>query len=184
MVDLPKPYRMIEDFVTGKTVPEVGAEANRQAFERCLVEAKGYDKADIDVDVAIAFEVAGEPYRSQVDLVVSTDGGRSRCMVVKCCAGSLGSREREIVAAARILENPPVPLAVVTDGRTAVVLDAHTGKVIAEGLDAVPDKGRAAAHLRSLARAPFSDERLRREKLIFRTYDVENVNVSRNLPRE
>ena len=96
---------------------------------------------------------------------------------------SLGSREREIVAAARILENPPIPLAVVTDGRTAVILDALTGKTTAEGLAAVPDKVRAAEYLRSLPPTVFSAERLRREKLIFRTYDSENVNVARHLPR-
>jgi hypothetical protein len=183
VVDLPKPYRMIEDFVSGKRVPEVGAEANRQTFERYLVETKGYAKTDIEVDVEIAFEVAGEAYRSQVDLVVSIDGGRHRCMVVKCCAGSLGSREREIVSAARILESPPIPIAVVTDGRTAVILDVLTGKATAEGLAGVPDKARAAEYLRSLPPTKLSAERLRREKLIFRTYDSENVNVARNLPQ-
>ena len=33
---------MITDFVTGKDLPNVGAEVNRQAIERFLVEQKGY----------------------------------------------------------------------------------------------------------------------------------------------
>ena len=71
MADLPKPYKMIVDFVTGKEIPEVGAEANRQAVEQFLVLEKGYAREDIEIDVDIAFEVAGETYRSQIDLILS-----------------------------------------------------------------------------------------------------------------
>ena len=117
MAEISKPYTMITDFVTGREVPNVGAEENRQAVEKLLVEEKGYLKEAIKVDVDIAITVAGEPYRSQIDLVVSADGGQMPFMVIKCAAGSLGSREREIVAAARLLEEYQIPRAVVSDGR-------------------------------------------------------------------
>ena len=87
---------MITDFVTGKEIPNVGAEENRQMVERFLVNEKGFSKEDIEVDVDIEMTVAGELYRSQIDLVVSVDGGVTRFMAVKCAAASLGSREREI----------------------------------------------------------------------------------------
>ena len=125
--------------------------------------------------------IAGEPYRSQVDLVVRVDDGRQPVMVIKCAAGSLGSREREIVAAARLLEDAPVPLAVVSDGQTAIVLDAASGKKTAEGLAAIPSKQAAIRLLESYRPVRWAAERLEREKLIFRTYDKENVNVQRNL---
>ena len=127
MVEISKPYTMITDFVTGREVPNVGAEENRQAVEKLLVEEKGYLQEDIKVDVDIAITVAGEPYRSQVDLVVSADGGQTHFMVIKCAAGSLGSREREIVAAARLLDEYQIPFAVVSDGQTAIVLDTVSG---------------------------------------------------------
>ncbi len=181
MAEISKPHTMIVDFVTGREVPNVGAEENRQAVEKLLVEEKGYLKADIEVDVDIAITVAGEPYRSQVDLVVSADGGNTRSMVIKCVAGSLGSREREIVGAARLLAEYQIPWAVVSDGKTATVLDTVTGKKIADGLAAIPSKQEAIAKLKSFTPAVFPKERREREKLIFRTYDLENVNVQRNL---
>ena len=181
MAEISKPYTMIEDFVTGREVPNVGAEENRQAVERFLVAEKGYLKEDIEVDADIAITVAGEPYRSQVDLVVSADSGKTRFMVIKCAAGSLGSREREIVAAARLLDEYQIPCAVVSDGQTATVLDAVTGKKIGNGLDAIPSKQEAITQLKSYTPPAFPEERRAREKLIFRTYDIENVNVQRKV---
>ena len=35
---------MVVDFVTGEQVPDMGAEANRQAVERILVNRLGYEK--------------------------------------------------------------------------------------------------------------------------------------------
>ena len=181
MAETVKPYTKIKDFVTGREVPNVGAEENRQAVEKFLVSEKGYLKEDIQVDVDLAITVAGEPYQSQVDLVVSADGGRTRFMVIKCAAGSLGSREREIVAAARLLDEYQIPRAVVSDGKTAVVLDTVAGKKIGHGLDAIPTRQEAIDELKSLTLTPFPPERREREILIFRTYDIENVNVQRNV---
>jgi hypothetical protein len=181
MAEISKPYTMITDFVTGREVPNVGAEENRQAVEEFLVAQKGYLKADIKVDVDIAITVAGEPYQSQVDLVISADGGETHFMVIKCAAGSLGSREREIVAAARLLDEYQIPCAVVSDGKTAIVLDSVTGKKTGEGLGAIPTKQEAVAILKSFKPVGLAEDRLEREKLIYRTYDIENVNVQRNI---
>jgi hypothetical protein len=56
-----------------------------------------------------------------------------------------------------------------------------SGKKIGTGMDAIPSKKEAVAKLKSFALQPLPEERLKREKLIFRTYDSENVNVQRNL---
>ena len=154
---------MLTDFVTGKDVPNIGAEENRQAIERFLVERKGYLKEDIQIDVDIEMTVAGESYRSQLDLVVTTDGGKTRFMAIRCAAGSLGSREREIIAAARILDDCPIPFAGVSDGKTAIVLDTASGKKIGDGLDAIPSKKAAIKKLDSLELQPSRhfDERKR-----------------------
>ena len=176
-----KPYTIITDFVTGKDVPNIGAEENRQAIERFLIEQKGYLKEDLQIDADIEITIAGELYRSQLDLVVSTDHGKIRFMAIRCAAGSLGSCEREIVAAARLLDNYQIPLSVVSDGKTAIVLDTVSGKKIGEGMDAIPSKKEAIKKLVSLELQPFPKNRLEKEKLIFRTYDSENVNVQRNI---
>ena len=54
MADTLKPYSVITDFITGKEIPNVGAEENRQAVEHFLVEEKGYLKAEIEIDVEIS----------------------------------------------------------------------------------------------------------------------------------
>lgn len=184
MVDLPKPYKMIIDFVTGRELPEVGAEANRQAVERFLVLEKGYDKTEVEVDADIAFEVAGEPYRSQLDLVVSVKSGGEavRYMVVKCAPGSLGSCVRETVSAARLLDHYQIPLAAVSNGQAAIVVNTLTGKTIGHGMQAIPSRSEAETTLQSTPRQPYPADRLERERLIFRTYNCEYVNVARNLP--
>jgi hypothetical protein len=176
-----KPYTMITDFVTGKDLPNIGAEENRQVIERFLIEQKGYLKEDLQIDADIEMKVAGEIYRSQLDLVISADGGKTRFMAIRCVAGSLGSREREIVAAARLLDNYQIPFSIVSNGQTAIVLDTVSGKKTGEGMDAIPSKEEALEKLESLELLPFPKDRLEREKLIFRTFDSENVNVQRNI---
>ena len=176
-----KPYSLLTDFVTGIEKPNVGAEENRQVVERYLVENRGYLKEDIQVDTDIELSIGGETYRSQVDLVVSADGGRTRFMAIKCAAGALGSREREILAASRLLDRYQIPVAVVSDGKTAVVLDTVSGRKLADGLDAIPTKTQAQQRLRQTTLVPFPAQRREREALIFRSYDSMNVNVSRNL---
>jgi hypothetical protein len=176
-----KPYTMIADFVTGKDLPNIGAEENRQVIERFLIEHKGYLKEDIQIDADIEMTVAGELYQSQLDLVVSADGGKTRFMAIRCVAGSLGSREREIVAAARLLDNYQIPFSIVSNGKTAIVLETVSGKKTGEGMEAIPAKKEAIEKLESLELQPFPKDRLEREKLIFRTFDSENVNVQRNI---
>jgi hypothetical protein len=183
MSDILKPYSMITDFATGKEIPNVGAEENRQMVERFLVDEKGYSKEDVAVDVDIEITVAGEIYRSQIDLVVSVEDeyGTTRLMAVKCAAASLGSREREILAAARLLAENQIPFSVVSDGRTAIVLDTVSGKKLGEGLNAIFSKAKAREILKDIKPLPFPKEKREREKLIFRSFDSMNVNVGRNL---
>ena len=181
MPDTQKPYSLITDFVTGREIPNVGAEENRQMLERFLVAEKGFSKEDIEVDVDIEMTVAGETYRSQIDLVLSVDGGATRFMAIKCAAASLGSREREILAAARLLDESQLPFSVVSDGKTAIVLDTVTGKKLGEGLNAIPSKAQAQEKLKELKPLPYPKEKREREKLIFRSFDSMNVNVGRNL---
>ena len=169
----------LTDYVSGREVPDIGAEANRQAVERYLVNKKGFTKSEIEVDVDLELIIADKPYRSHIDLVVSVD---EVCyMAIKCAAGSLASREREILAAARLLMNYQIPVAAVSDGKTAIVLDTLSGKKSGEGLEAIPNRRDARDQLKKITLQPLPEKRVEGEKLIFRTYDMMNVNVSRNI---
>ncbi len=176
-----KPYTMITDFISGREIPNIGAEENRQVVARYLVHEKGYSKENIQLDVKIEMEIAGEPYRSQVDLVVGVDGAELPIMAIKCAAGSLGSREREILAAARLLFDYQIPFAVVSDGKTAIVLDTISGKKVGDGMDVIPSKNAASDLLSSYQPVSLPAKHLERQKLIFRTFDSDNVNVQRNI---
>ena len=181
MPDTLKPYTMITDFISGRQIPNIGAEENRQAVTRFLVNEKGYSKDNIQLDVKIEMEIDGEHYQSQVDLVVGVDGGDLPIMAIKCAAGSLGSREREILSAARLLYAYQIPFAVVSDGKTAIVLDTISGKKVGDGMDAIPSKKVASDMLSSYQPVSLPAKHLERQKLIFRTFDSENVNVKRNI---
>jgi hypothetical protein len=170
--------QIITDFITGKSVPSVGAEANRQEVEKILVEKKGFSKSDIEVDVDIDLVIAGSPYHSQIDLVVSV--AEKRVIVIKCAAGSLGSREREVVSAARLLDVYQIPFALVSDGNTAILLDTISGKILKKGIEAIPSKEEVLKNLQEIEFLPVSEKKIEREKLVFRTYDMENINVQRS----
>jgi len=182
MLEKPKPYDMLTDFVTGNDVPNIGAEENRQRVERFLVETKGYSKDDIEVDADLKFAIGGEEVHSNVDLVVQVQG--KRLMVLRCVPGSLVSRQRETLAAARLLDVYQIPFSVVTDGKDAELLDTPTGEVLDQGMGAIPSKEEAIQRMKGIKLQPFPQDRLEREKIIFRSYDEMNINVQRKLKRK
>ena len=171
-------HRVITDFVTGKSVLDIGPEANRQAVEKYLVNEKGYARSDIIVDMAISLEISGKPYRTKLDLAVFVDN--MFLMVIKCAAGSLDSREREVVYAARVAAEKPVPVAVASDGQTALVFDAIARKRIGEGLEAIPSPERGRRIIAETKAVSMPPQRREKEKIIFRSYDIMNVNTAEN----
>jgi hypothetical protein len=181
MLEKPKPYDMLTDYVTGKEVPNIGAEENRQRVERFLVETKGYTKDDIEVDADLEFTIGDEEVHSNVDLVVRVQG--KRFMVLRCVPGSLVSRQRETLAAARLLDAYQIPYSVVTDGKGAQLLNTATGEVLDQGMGAIPSKEEAIRRMKEMKLQPFPQDRLEREKIIFRSYDEMNINVQRKLKR-
>lgn len=173
----PKPGQTLIDFITGKEIPNIGWEENRQMVARMLVENKGYSKKDIEVDADIALTIKGKPYESKVDLVVSMQA--KRVLAIKCAAGSLNSCEREIIAAARLLDNFQIPFAVVSDGINAIVWDTITGECLGKDIAAIPTQKQLTEKWGQLKFQSLPESRAQREALIFRTYDMEYVNVRR-----
>lgn len=164
----------LTDFVTGRQIPNRGAEGNRQLVERHLVEVKEYAVREIEVDLPIALVISGRTYRSSLDLVVRVNGWRY--MVIKCAAGSLGSREREVIAAARLLDDYQIPLAVASDGLTAIVWDTISGKRMGQGLNAIPTRHEARQRFDPARLLPLAESRRARQALVFRSYDSMNIH--------
>jgi len=151
--------------------------AVRHIAERVLLKEKGFAQADVRKDVRFPVTLGPETVESFVDFLVTVDSRHA--MVVKCAAGSLASRERQAVAAARVLGSAPVPVAVVIDPMSAVVLDAVTGKVIGDGFEAIPRKEQLVAMLAGREIMPLAPEKLEREKRVLLAFDAVGCCVPR-----
>ena len=172
-----KDSQQITDFITGEKLPNVGAEENRQVVERFLVETCGFAKEAIRVNVPLSITVNGEAYHGRVDLAVSAKG--RTVMVFKCVAGSPGSWQREMIAAARLLEETPVPWAVVSDGQTAVAVNLLDGKPVDDGLDAILSNEQAALMADKPPLPKLTEKQRQKESILFRSYNMDQVNVIR-----
>ena len=146
-------------------------------MERFLVEEKGWYREQIRVDAPFDLTIDGGVYPATLDLLVSCGG--HKMMAIKCCAGSLLSREREILAAARLAAACQIPYAVVSDGRDALVIDTLTGKHLGQGMSAIPARRDVESRLGTYQFRPLTAQHRHGEKLIFRSYDSMNINVRR-----
>jgi hypothetical protein len=135
-----------------------------------MLEEKGYATDDIGKNIVFDVILDGEVTQSKADFLVSVNGRKA--MVIKCAAGSLSSRERHVVAAARVLDTIPIPVATVMDPMGAVVLDALTGKVIGEGFESVPTKEQLITMIAGRDIKSLAPEKLEREKRVLLAFDA------------
>ena len=100
-------------------------------------------------------------------------------MIIRYGPGSLVSRERSALAAARVLNGDyRIPLAVVTNGRDALLLDTITAKVLRDGMEAIPTRKEALDLYPNLIFLPPQDEeKLLREKRILNAFDLERCCI-------
>ncbi len=165
---------MITDYITGRTIPDTGSEANRQRVETYLVDQKGYLPSDIRIDAPITVQFKGAPYVSSLDLMVFCQ--EKAVMAFKCVAGSIGSYEREILAGARLIYDYQIPFAVSTDGNDAVILDTCTGKQIGQGMDAIYSRDQIRAIVDTKSFEPLPENRKEREMTLFRSFNLDKTN--------
>jgi hypothetical protein len=110
---------------------------------------------------------------STIELTVSVQ--QKQAIIIRYGPGSLVSRERAAIAAARVI-NPDycIPLAVVTNGRDAELLDTRTGKIIGYGLHSIPDRDTLEKMLPQLVfNSPPVATRREQELRILNAFDVE-----------
>ena len=160
----------IVDFITGQQIVDTHDERARQKIARFLVENKGYPKEDIDPRRGIPLSVDGNRATARVDFVIRVEGKAFAIIIFG--PGSLVSRERSALAAARLVERYEVPFAVVTNGKDAEVLETRSGRVIAEGLDAIPSKEEALERIGALTFEELPAKRLEKEQRILYVFDV------------
>lgn len=139
----------------------------RRTIAYLLLEKKGYSPEEVQKNVIFEVNLDNEMVHSSVDFVVTVSG--KKAMIIKCAAGSLDSRQRQAVAAARLLGTP---LAVVADPVTAEVLNAGTGEVIGEGFGAIPVREQIETLLGEKEPAALTPARIEKEKRILLAFDA------------
>ena len=157
------------DFISGRQITDTDDERYRQKLARFLVEVKGYGKSDIEPRRRIEMVIENKKVLSLIDFVVSVRD--KKCMVIKYGPGSLVTRERPALAAARILGDYQIPVTVVTNGEDAEILDTASGDVIATGIDAIPDKASALKKIEKIIPHRLSPNQIEAEKRIISAYD-------------
>jgi hypothetical protein len=170
----------LTDCITGREIPFSNKDNIRQKALKFLMEERGYLKEDFALDREIGFQIEGQTVISIVDISI-VYGGRT-LMVWKCASGSLVSRERQILASARLLEEYIIPFAAVTNGIDLDFLDASAGKVIGCGFGSVPYRGELITNQDSFPFKPVNRTKLVNEQRILYTYDAISCPISRDNP--
>jgi hypothetical protein len=166
----------LNDCLTGADIPFSNKDNIRQKILRFLLESKGFLKEDIAVDREITFAMEGEQVSSEVDISVRLNG--LTLMVWKCASGSVVSRERQIIAAARLLEKYVVPFAAVTNGQEIELLDTSTEKVIGSGFGSIPARQELLGMGKGLSLRVPQVKKIVYEQRILYTYDAISCPVS------
>jgi len=162
----------LTDFISGTTLQDTHDERYRQKIARLLVNRKGYLKSDIESRRNLLVQAGEKRAMVKIDFLITLSD--KICMIVKYGPGSLVTRRRPVLAASRMLAPYQIPVAVVTNGEDAEVLEASAGSVMAMGLENIPSK----AELQHIAdRSEFKSipaQRAAMESRIVYCYEVDD----------
>ncbi len=166
-------YGSLNDYLTGEELTDTDDERLRQEISKFMVMEKGYAKEELIPRLFVETLFTNNFVRSTIDLTVQI-GGR-QIMIIRYGPGSMVSRERSAIAAARVLNRQyQIPLAVVTNGRDAELIDTQSGRILGNGLESILDR-RQAETLFSTLQFPArqNDPELEREMRILNAFDME-----------
>ena len=166
-------YGTLQDFLTGEELPDTDDERYRQQLAMLLVEEKGFSTTELLPRLFIETLFNDQLVKSVVELTVCIAG--RRVMIIRYGPGSLVTRERPAIAAARLLDPEyRIPFAVVTNLRDAEFLETKTGKVLSTGMNSIPARKKLVEMMSGLEFESFPDEMGReREARILNAFDVE-----------
>jgi hypothetical protein len=166
-------YGDLQDYLTGKLLPDTDDERIRQSLARLLVEQLGYSKEELEPRLTIDSCFNNNQTRTLIELTARING--HRLFILRYGPGSLVTRETAAVAAARILDPAyRIPLAIVTNGRDAELLETNRGTVLAVGMACIPDRLQAEKMVREYIFEPYNDPERRDKALrILNVFDQE-----------
>ena len=161
----------LTDFISGETLDDTLDERHRQKIARLLVNKNGYRKSEITPRHELKIDVDGRCARFRISFTVIS--GRSIAMVIHYGPGSLVTRHRPTLAMSRLVQPCQVPLAVVTNGEEADILDGESGKIIAAGFEHIPTREQLAIVSGGRQWPTVSPRRREMEARILMAYEID-----------
>ncbi len=162
----------LTDFITGETLKDTHDERYRQKIARLLIRQLGYLKADIEPRKALVVRADDKKAVLIIDFTITLAGKTG--MVLKYGPGSLVTRRRAVLAVSRLIVPYQVPVAVITNGQDAEIINGTSGEVTASGLDSIPSKADLTRMAASETFAPISDHQAEMESRILYCYEVDD----------
>ena len=163
----------LTDALTGEPLDDTHDERYRQGLIRLLLNDRGYAKSDLSARHPLTVRADARSGTLAIDLLVTL---RERItMLVKYGPGSLVTRERAALAAGRLVAPYQIPIVAITNGIDAHIMDGAKGKVIATGLDAIPDRDQLGTIRRRAIFQPISASRVERESRLLYCYEIDGA---------
>ncbi len=158
------------DYLTGKSVTDTHDERARQEIVKFLVTEKGFEKSEILSRLQLSLALDGQKGTVPVDFLLKPAG--KPLIIILFRPGSLVSRRRVALAAARLIENRIIPYAAVTNAEDAEILETSTGKLISSGLQGIFSRSQAIEMLEGMDFRAMADHRREKEKRILFAMEV------------
>ena len=163
----------LTDYLTGDTLEDTHDERYRQRLARMLVETKHFALSEIVSRHRYTVRCDSQRAVIPIDFLIRVKNRVG--MMIKYGPGSLVTRRQPAVAAARVVTVPAAAVAIATNGESADVMDSRSGKLMAQGLDGIPDRDALAALLDNTPPwEPGAELRERSERILF-AYEVDGA---------
>ena len=132
----------LTDYLTDRQMDDTHDERYRQKLARHLVEQCGFAKKDLTPRFKLKVSAGERQAIIPVDFLVTLSGKIG--MLVKYAPGSLVTRHTPAIAAARVICPYLIPVAVVTNGEDAHVLNTISSEQTGAGFASIPSKDNLA----------------------------------------
>jgi hypothetical protein len=127
----------IRDYLTGEAVPNTTFEDLRQALAKHLVEEKGFERKALKPKLPLVVSVQEDSAELSIDLGAFTLEN-DPVLAVVFCFGKPGTFVRQGLAMARLADQGPFPLVLITDTREFFLVRTGDQKVLLQGSQELP----------------------------------------------
>lgn len=161
----------LTDRLTGEMLVDTHDERYRQKIVAHLLDVCGFVPREVETSRMVDVAAGGKKARFPVDVIVSIGGVAA--MVVRYGPGSIVTRHRSAQALCLVLAPHAIPVAVVTNGEDADVLNGGTAEVLGHGFERIPNRLELEAIMAKRDRAPVSKGRREMAGRLLYAYEVD-----------